>query len=239
MGEHEVGDVARGPLVEEAGVAVLALGIDPHVETLGHDHHAQRVAEVHLQLRGHVVGGADSIAPHLLHHLDLTDEGGFVDGGSEGAEVVVQTHALELARNAIELESAFLRATDGTDAEGLREGIERSFALLIADAGFIKIRCLGCPEVGVRYLERQFGGSEEIELAVVALGHDAPLSVEDIDLEGELLIVLATGTYADIDHSLGRGYLARADKGLPRVEPMVASGDERDGAVDACTRVPA
>ena len=41
VGEHEVGDIARGPLVEEAGVAVLALGIDPHVETLGHDHHTQ------------------------------------------------------------------------------------------------------------------------------------------------------------------------------------------------------
>ena len=40
VGEDEVGDILISPVVEEAGVAVFALGIDPHVEALGHDHHA-------------------------------------------------------------------------------------------------------------------------------------------------------------------------------------------------------
>ena len=97
VGLDEVLDVAVAPLPEEAGVAVLALWIDPHVEALGHDHHAERVAQVHLHLRGHVVGRADGIAAHGLQQLDLADEGGFVDGGTQEAEVVVQTDTLDFA----------------------------------------------------------------------------------------------------------------------------------------------
>ena len=78
----EIGDVAVGPLAEEAGVAVLALGIDPHVEALGHHHHAQRVAHVHLHLARHIMSRTDGIAAHLLQYLYLADEGGFVDGST-------------------------------------------------------------------------------------------------------------------------------------------------------------
>ena len=41
MGHDEVGEVFIRPLAEETGIAVLALGINPHVEALGHDHHTQ------------------------------------------------------------------------------------------------------------------------------------------------------------------------------------------------------
>ena len=40
VGLHQIGDVLLGPLVEETGIAVLAFGVLPHVETLGHHHHA-------------------------------------------------------------------------------------------------------------------------------------------------------------------------------------------------------
>ena len=82
VGHHQVGDVLVGPFFEEACVAVFALGIYPHVEALGHDHHAQRVADVHLPLRRHVVRGAYGVASHLLHGLDLANEGGLVDGST-------------------------------------------------------------------------------------------------------------------------------------------------------------
>ena len=89
ISQNQVGDILLGPLVEEAGVAVLALGVKPHVEALGHHHHTQRVADVHLHLRRHVVRGADGIAPHGLHRLDLADKGRLVDGGAQRAEVVM------------------------------------------------------------------------------------------------------------------------------------------------------
>ena len=108
VGYDEVGDVPISPLVEEAGVAVLALRIAPHVERLGHDHHAQRVADIHLHLARHVVSRADGIAAHVLQDLDLADERGLVDGGTEGAEVMVQTDSAQLARLAVQLEAFLL-----------------------------------------------------------------------------------------------------------------------------------
>ena len=53
--KHEVRDISVGPLVKETGIAILALRIEPHVETLGHDHHTQRVADIHLHLTRHVM----------------------------------------------------------------------------------------------------------------------------------------------------------------------------------------
>ena len=82
VGQHQVLNVLLPPVVEETGIAVLALRIDPHVETLGHHHHTERVAEVHLHLRGHIMRGTDSVATHVLHGLDLTDEGTLVDGSA-------------------------------------------------------------------------------------------------------------------------------------------------------------
>ena len=32
IGQYKIGDVLVGPLTEEAGVAILALRIDPHIE---------------------------------------------------------------------------------------------------------------------------------------------------------------------------------------------------------------
>ena len=63
------------------------------------------------------MGGADGVAAHLLHCLYLTDESSLVLGGSKRTEVVVETYSLYLARHSIELESAFLRHTDGAYAE--------------------------------------------------------------------------------------------------------------------------
>ena len=46
--EHEVSNILLSPLAEEAGIAVLAFRIEPHVERLGHHHHTHRVANLHL-----------------------------------------------------------------------------------------------------------------------------------------------------------------------------------------------
>ncbi len=78
---NQVGDVTLPPLVPQAVIAVLDLGIAPCVETLGHHHHAHRVAHLHLPGRGHVVAGADGIGTHLLEQAYLADESGLVEGG--------------------------------------------------------------------------------------------------------------------------------------------------------------
>ena len=70
------------PVVEETRITILALGIDPHVETLGHDHHTERVAEIHLHLTRHIVRGADGVAAHILQRFDLTDKGTLVDSST-------------------------------------------------------------------------------------------------------------------------------------------------------------
>ena len=41
VGTNKVLDVTVAPLVEETGIAVLALRINPHVKALCHDHHTE------------------------------------------------------------------------------------------------------------------------------------------------------------------------------------------------------
>ena len=48
--------------------------------------------------------GTDGVAPHLLHHLDLTDEGRLVDGSTQRTEVVMQTNTFNFTCDTIQLE---------------------------------------------------------------------------------------------------------------------------------------
>ena len=112
---YQIGDILVAPLLEELGVAVLALRINPHIEALCHDHHTEGITDFHLHGRRHVVGCTDGVATHLLHHLNLADKGSLVLCCSQWTEVVVQTDALDLTGNAIELESMVLGYRDGAD----------------------------------------------------------------------------------------------------------------------------
>ena len=105
---HQIGDILVAPLLEELGVTVLALRINPHIEALCHHHHTEGITDFHLQGRRHVVGSTDGVATHLLHHLDLTDESCLVLCCSQWTEVVVQTDTLQFTGNAIELETIIL-----------------------------------------------------------------------------------------------------------------------------------
>ena len=77
--EDKVGNVSVSPVLEEPGIPVLAFGIEPHVEALGHHYDPQRVVNLHLGLRGHIVGGPDGVCPHVFKNIDLADNGSFVD----------------------------------------------------------------------------------------------------------------------------------------------------------------
>ena len=116
MVQHEVFNILVSPLAEETGVTVLALGINPHVERFGHHHHTQRVVDLHLHRRRHVVARSNSVATHLLQNLHLAYERSFVDGSSQRAKVVVQTDALQLASLAVEFKPMFTADANGTNA---------------------------------------------------------------------------------------------------------------------------
>ena len=104
IGQHEVLEVALPPVVVEAAVSVLALGIDPHVERLGHDHHSQRIAYIHLHLRRHIMSSTNGITPHRLEEFDLTDECRLIDSSTNHTQIVMQTDSAEFTRDAIQLE---------------------------------------------------------------------------------------------------------------------------------------
>ena len=89
MVQYEVGDVFVGPLFEETCIAILTFGINPHVETLCHHHHAQRVVDLHLHGRRHVVRRTDGVASHILEDKHLTDESIAIDCRPERSEIVV------------------------------------------------------------------------------------------------------------------------------------------------------
>ena len=108
MSQHEVCHVLVAPLFEESSVAFFAFRINPHVEALSHNHHAERVAKVHLHLAWHIVRGANGVGTHILHEFDLANQGSLVDSSTKRSEVVVQANALDFSRHAIKLETILL-----------------------------------------------------------------------------------------------------------------------------------
>ena len=108
VGQYQIGNVLLPPLIKETGITILTLRIFPHVEALGHHHHTQRIANIHLHLTGHIVRCTNCIATHRLHHLDLSDKCTLVDGGTQRTKVVMQANTLNFARYAIKLETTIL-----------------------------------------------------------------------------------------------------------------------------------
>ena len=105
VGEDEVCYVPVCPFLEEACVSVLAFRIYPHVERLSHDHHADRVAQVHLHLRRHVVSCPYGVASHTLQQFQLSQQRRAVYGSPQHAEVVMQADTLYLPLVSVEAES--------------------------------------------------------------------------------------------------------------------------------------
>ena len=90
------------PIVEKEVVAIPAFRLTPLVEGLGHDHHAFLVAYGELQSARHIVGCTDGIAPHRLQQTYLATECSLVERGSERSQIMMETHPLELALDAVQ-----------------------------------------------------------------------------------------------------------------------------------------
>lgn len=147
---HECRDILVAPGLEEPCVAILTFRVDPHVEALRHDHHAEGVAHIHLHLRGEIVRGTDGVAAHLLQLLYLSDNSGFVHGSAERTEVMVEADTLELAAHTVEPEAMDGVSLNGPNAKAHGE-IVQCFPITIRQRQFqrIEVRGLRCPPFGV------------------------------------------------------------------------------------------
>ena len=242
VGSDEVLDVAVAPFLEEAGIAVLALFVNPHVETLGHHHHAEGVIHLHLHLAGAVVGGADGIATHRLEQFHLTDEGGLVDCRSQHAKVVVQADSLELAGLAIQLETTFGRTLDGAETNFLRLFVENAVGGAVADGverhlQVVEFGILWSPEGHVLHVAKHL-----CQAAFVGIGQEGlllSLVVLHAELEGIFLAWLHAGhlRLELFGHLLSDGKCVGHD--APLLDGGLRSLNQRDGADESGTRIPA
>ena len=253
VGQHEVLHILVAPLLEEAGVAVLALRIDPHVERFGHDHHAQRVAHLHLHLARHVVSRAYGVAAHVLENLYLAYECGLVDGGAQWSQVVVQADALELARHAVEPETAIGTDADGAQTYFFLDFID-SFAIVHQlYAQPVERRLFGRPQL--RFLDFHRGACLPVFVnIVVRRGYGLSLFVEQAHFDAQWAAVAArltglSSTFllaACLDGFRRHLHLSLlavdgecAEIGAPAVEALLAREHQRHRAVQSGTGIPA
>ena len=105
VAQHEVGEVALRPFVEESCVVVLRLAASPHVERLVHDDESHRVAHgEEFGCRG-IMRAAYGVGAHLLEYAQLAVERIFIYGSSEASEVVMLAYSVDFHRLAVERES--------------------------------------------------------------------------------------------------------------------------------------
>lgn len=149
------------PFVKEKVVPVLALGDGPLVERLGHDHETDFVAQLHLPRCRYVMGRANGVAPHLLHDEQLPAQRGLVDGRTQRAEVVMQTHPLELAGHSVEKESFLGQIFNRTHPETGGIFVEQLSVFTYRDNRRIEFGRLGRPQPGALY--RQPGCRRTVE----------------------------------------------------------------------------
>ena len=238
---QHVDHVALGPLVEEAVVAVLAFGHVPLVEGLDHHHESHLVAQLDKLRVGHVVRGAYGVAPHILEQGELTSQRRPVHRGAQRAEVVVQTHAAELAHASVEEESLVGAQLYGAYAEAC--GIAVDVAAFVVDIGLGRIEFgrLGRPQARVLDSEVLLGRHPVVEfLGVVFHRH---LASRRVAYACDKTHLSSVGNTIDIGTQMYRrvilGYVRCGDVCAPDRYMHLICRYEMDVAVEARSRIPA
>ena len=93
------------PRVPIEMVVVLGLFLLPHVERFVHYDEAHPVGQIEQLGRGGVVRRADRVGAHRPHDLELSLDRAGVHRGAQRAQIVVQAHAADLYRLAVEIET--------------------------------------------------------------------------------------------------------------------------------------
>ena len=71
------------------------------------------------------------------------------------------------------------------------------------------------------------------------MSHETALGIAQFHFEAQTGVERAATAYGDFHRGLVGTELGGADEGLPGVDPVIASGDEGDRAVDARSGIPA
>ena len=184
------------------------------------------------------MGRANGVAAHVLHRADLADERCLVDSGTQGSEVMVQAHAFDLARHAVELEAVILCHTHGAYAHLLTRLVDDLLVAVETCHERVEIRMLGRPQLRVLDIEAGHSVALGIEVAITLLCHHLAVGTKELCLHGERLVhTLNVATHAH--HGLAVANALCAEPAAPRVEMgLIGGGDERHRAIQAATRIP-
>ena len=138
--------VGLAPVVEEEAVIIRALGHAPRVERFLHHDEAEAVAQVEELGRGGIVRSADGVAAQVAHEFELSLHRAQVQRGTQRAEIVVQTNALDVEALAVEEKTIRGRELNRADAEQGLDDVGGFAVLLERGDGNVTMRRGGAPE---------------------------------------------------------------------------------------------
>ena len=105
VAQHQIGEIALVPLVEETGIVVLGLLASPHIKRLVHDNQTHGVAHVQQLRSRRIMGTTDGVHTHRLQFREFAVEGIFVDSGTQTSKVVMLANAIQFKVLSIEPEA--------------------------------------------------------------------------------------------------------------------------------------
>ncbi len=117
LADHGV-DVGLPPLREDAGVVVPHLRVDPHVERLVHDDHAETVTRVEERFAGRMVRAADGVEPGRFQNFDAALVGAFDCRRPDHTIVVMDARPAEVHDLTVDPQAPSSVDLQRPDAEG-------------------------------------------------------------------------------------------------------------------------
>ena len=237
---QHVHHVALRPFAEVAVVTVVALRDVPFVERLQHHHEAHLVAQLDQLRCGHVVRGAHGIAAHVLEHQQLVAQGTLVDGCAEGAEVVVQTDALELAVPTVEVEALVGHILYAAHAEARFVHILHLAARPHRGDGRVEAGRFGRPQLRAVNGEVLLKGFAVVDVTLVRFArHLTPLRIAHHRFEGEQAGVGILHRGLQTHRGVVLCHVGRGDLCAPYRHVDALRLYHADMAVQSCPGVPA
>ena len=238
MIQNQVFDVPITPFLEKPCIPILAFGIDPHVETFRHHHHSQRVANLHLPCRWHVVSSPDGITSHIFHCLDLPCQSRLVDSRSKRSQIMVKANTFYLSGFSIESKPFLLVSSDSSNSN-----LDVLFinSLQIPCQFYlqsIKIRSLWCPKHWFFHIHAVFEFSISPNRSMER-SHNRLLHVPQWYVKSHYALVesaLGTHLYLNFSHIIVNGQSSEISS--PVIKHCILSDNQCNRPIQTTSRIP-